>query len=346
MELWANYMGQVAQTIAIMALGLLARDEASSMKLAFDSKQWIFTVPAKVNGRAASAIIDLSMEETLVDSSFVSRLAKLGQRLKADVSVLNVGPTQVDAEPTEGLGLISIGRGFFKNKVLIWDIPNGSLTVTDEREDASKGVSISSNGGYFFPGKRRALLPQISPVSRVPSGLQTSDGFDFFRPSQTVKVIDKARVFGLTLHERIQAVVISSGYDDTTQEVTEKNVRYYPGATFFGDQTVTIDFKNNRIHFTDSEISRNLFLFRLMLSLPKFEIKNDQLILREIDQTGRLRFFEERGAIGLALKRIGRIEIAVSRFKDRSFLMSVLKELESGGELEFGEAGKMMAMKL
>lgn len=339
-------MNYVSCALVAISYGLLAEDDIGSTKLAFDSRQWIFTVPAKVNGRAVSAIIDLSMEETLVDSSYVSPLAKLGQRLKADVSVLNVGPTQVDVEPTQGLGLISIGRGFFKNKVLIWDIPNGSLTVTDGIEDTSKGVSINFNGGYFFPGKRRALLPQISPVSRVPSGLQTSDGFDFFRPSQRVEVINQARVFGLTLHERIQAVVISYGYDDTTQEVTAKNVRYYPGATFFGDQTVTIDFKNNRIHFKDSEISRNLFLFRLMLSLPKFEIKDDQLILREIDQTGRLRFFEEKGAIGLALKRIGRIEIAVSRFKDRSFLMSVLKELESGGELEFGEAGKMMAMKL
>ncbi len=331
----------VSITSTLFVLIVLPCYSGSSYSLNSSDGLAPYTVPVRVNGKEVEAIINLSDRYTFVHPSLVTEVIGQDEIVNAQVEAFGIKNDRLICR-TDGFTtprMISLGREFFKGRTLIWDIPNARLTVNETAEPLENGRKFDFETGQYKVGAATIFLPILSPCNSIPFGAPLKRGFQFFNTDERRSETRENVFYAFELFGSMQVGAPTKLFDiEFANKGWEQGI-FYPGAIFFGAQLVKIDFSSMSIEYLEDSILKGVQLLALRLN-SNLELKENGLVLRsgankQIDQ-----WFRSKGVVGLRVKRIGSLSVDPAKLGDFDYLLSLLRELESGVSVVFTDGSK------
>lgn len=201
-------------------------------------------------GKEVTVIINMALKRSRLNS-LTSRNIGYDQassvklKLKqTDIALAEIQPEIFTFQDPALLAVdLILGRDAFKGKIVMWNCELFRISILDEYVADSPGYQLNTTNGTFTWDKKEWYLPSIMKF-----GLTSKNAFKggaLSVSSQTVeKVLRENELYFVQDHNRLRCVA----YDPSVSDFEATS------ASFFGAQTVVIDFKNSRIHFNSRPI--------------------------------------------------------------------------------------------
>ena len=285
---------------------------------------------AKINGHAVMVSIVLALKDNYIHEDLAAEMSIRGRDVETAISFAEKKVTDVPfiVEAGNWQGVI-LGRSFFENSILRWNTSDHVITVLPPDASRDGGFPVDIQSGFFKVLNEQFPLPCISNNTVFPSDEPLKGAFRLAKPGEE---FDSAPVgvpvIGL-LNGQLQSINgIKSEFGKDSIFGT-KFRQGMPGASFFGAQTVEIDFKNSRIFFDPSPALRGAFILGYRLGLD-LKVQEGRLVLVGTRPGTPREKLQELGIFGFYVESFGEVKMDVSQLGDvtkiREFLLAIEKE--------------------
>ena len=301
---------------------------AESIPLKYDYKVGKFTFPAIVNGRTLTASINLSLLDSYVSTKALGYQEVSIPKVAVRVKTLGLSEQQVNCRTNLSNDLdMYLGRSFFKDKVLNWDIARQILTVEVPPPGEASKANLDFEKGIFSFGGSVARLPMLSPVTALPKGTLLELANDINSVRNKMPIASNSKYAMANYKGTLQSVIAAEGFGEFGKRPPELSQDFVPGASFFGAQTVQIDFVKSEIKFEANPKLNGIYLLSQKIAL-RLHIGVHGLCLTGSSDEAFDAFLEERAFKGLYLSRIGDVTIQIDKLGEYGYLLELMQELE------------------
>jgi hypothetical protein len=231
---------------------------------------------------------------------------------------------------------VILGRSFFKDQALTWDIEGSTLAVGHQTENGKSGEAIDFEKGTFSSPEGTVRLPVISPLSYLPKGTPLPSAFDFVTGAKTFDSVPEDE-YVLTKYGGRCQLVVNIGIAAKELDERQAALSLVPGGTYFGNQKVIIDFQKNQIIKVD-----NLALSALSIlqrrSMIRFGLVDGRGVITGSDKDSVDEILRAKQLIGWEVARIGSIPLDATKLKNFDYLVEVYRELSKSKSVRIENA--------
>lgn len=283
-----------------------------------------------IKSRAVVVSIILALEENYIHEDLADELSITGREVATTISfaekeVKDV-PFRVETGNWQG---VLLGRSFFKNSILRWNTSDHVISVLPTVASRDGGFSIDSQSGFFKVLNEQVPLPCISNNTIFPSDEPVKGAFKIVKPGEQLDYAPPGvPVMGLIngQMQSISGIVSEFGMNSIFGTKFRQGM---PGASFFGAQTVEIDFKNSKIFFDPNPALRGAFILGHRLGLD-LKVQEGRLVLVGTRPGTPREELQALGIFGFYVESFGEIKMDVSQLgninKIREYLLAIEKE--------------------
>lgn len=309
------------------------------IQLTFSEQERMFSIPVKVNGVSLKAFVNLSEPVTLADPEIIDGLTKKDGLAEVAISV-NGGREEKTLVSTHWNGRkvpLILGRSFFREKALNWNTGAATLSITTSTPELTDGYAVDIEKGRFLFDGTRVCLPVFSDSTWVPSSAPYNGAQNLFKLDSKYRILNEGRIYLLDLRKQYQSAILSDAFNDVPVSENWVNETFYPGLTFFGSQSVVIDFRSLKIDFkVDSRLNGIALLGQRMLCT--LEERNGRLYVTNALSTGMQKWLSDYEILGKQfVSKIGSVSVDPSKLGDKNYLLSLFRLLEANSAITFSD---------
>lgn len=222
-----------------------------------------------------------------------------------------------------------LSRKFFANRLVRWNIVENTLAVFAGGLARPGGFEFDFDSGVFRMFEQRFALPALSKDTQVWSNLQVPGSFYLFSARDFKDRSQEGEILVGLIANQLQTFIGRKILLDPRERYGKQFSLGFPGASFFGAQTVEIDFSHSKIFFDADPIHRGAYILGCRLELD-FKVQDRRLVLVGSRRSATLESLRSMGIIGFYVESIGNVKLETSQLGDiikiREYLLAIEKE--------------------